>query len=159
MPRRASADKQFLEWHGGKWRVVVAVPRALHKRLGTKLKKSLNTDSLAVANRLKWEVVASLRGIIHDAGDAGGRARVIADVEALEIAAARARADADAALLDEVIDMRGDELRGDPIHTDVDPVNGGPQYVYDPERERRAGLFVAMAREKQRRSLTSTSST
>ena len=146
MPRRASADKQFLEWHGGKWRVVVAVPRALHKRLGTKLKKSLNTDSLAVANRLKWEVVASLRGIIHDATMQEGGAGSSLTVEALEIAAARARADADAALLDEVIDMRGDELRGDPIRTDVEPVDGGPEYIYDPERERRAGLFVAMAR-------------
>ena len=58
-------DHQWLEMHGGKWRVTIAVPRSLQPRLGTRLKRSLNTDSLAVANRLKLPVVAELREDIN----------------------------------------------------------------------------------------------
>lgn len=52
MTRSAATDKQFLELHGGKWRVSIAVPRELQDRLGTRLKRPLNTDSLTVANAL-----------------------------------------------------------------------------------------------------------
>jgi integrase len=61
MPVKSSSDKRYLEKHGDKWRVVLSVPRSLHKQLGTKLKQSLETDSLAVANRLKWGVIKELR--------------------------------------------------------------------------------------------------
>jgi len=55
-------DKRFLELHHGKYRVVVTVPKALYKFVGaTKLKRPLGTDSLAVANELKWAVVKDLK--------------------------------------------------------------------------------------------------
>lgn len=66
----AKADRRYLERHGEKWRVVVTVPRKLHHVLGTKLKRSLDTDSLATANLLKWTVIQQLKREIarHAAG-------------------------------------------------------------------------------------------
>lgn len=64
---KAESDKRFLERHGDRWRVTISVPRRLHKVLGTKLKRTLNTDSLAVANRVKWGVIQELRDQIDRA--------------------------------------------------------------------------------------------
>ena len=57
------SDTRFLEQaSGGKWRVVLNVPKSVQKTLGkTKLKRALGTDSLDEANRLKWSVIAELR--------------------------------------------------------------------------------------------------
>jgi integrase len=62
-------DTRFLERvSGDKWRVVVNVPKSLQLALGkTKLKRSLETDSLTEANRLKWAVVAELRAELEAA--------------------------------------------------------------------------------------------
>jgi len=71
----STADKRYLEWHGGRLRVVVSVPRNLQSKLGkSKLKRSLKTDSLRVANSLKWPIVSELmkqmrlaaQGSVHD---------------------------------------------------------------------------------------------
>jgi integrase len=62
MARTLAGDKRFLELHHGKYRVVVTVPKAIYKFVGaTKLKRPLGTDSLAVANELKWAVVKDLK--------------------------------------------------------------------------------------------------
>ena len=50
MARPKHADTRYLELKNGKYRVTVAVPRALQGKLGTKLKRPLNTDSRATAN-------------------------------------------------------------------------------------------------------------
>jgi hypothetical protein len=68
MARPKHADTRYLELKNGKYRVTVAVPRALQGKLGTKLKRPLNTDSRATANTLKWAVVAELKTIIDRAG-------------------------------------------------------------------------------------------
>ncbi len=67
MPRPSSASTAHLEQKNGKWRVSIAVPRDLHDKLGTRLKRSLHTDSLATANRVKPQVIADLRAIIDHA--------------------------------------------------------------------------------------------
>lgn len=70
-----------LEWHNGSIRVVVAVPRALQPSLGTKLKKSLGTDSPTLAEVRKWPVIGELKAQLK------GAARVFEDPlmrEALE---------------------------------------------------------------------------
>jgi hypothetical protein len=54
-------DTRYLEFHRGKWRVAVAIPRPLHGTLGTKLKRSLHTTSLREAQRLRWPIVAELK--------------------------------------------------------------------------------------------------
>jgi hypothetical protein len=87
--RPRHADTRYLELHRGKWRVTVAVPRPLVHKLGTRLKRPLNTDSRATANALKWAVVAELKAIIdrtaHDSPKPDNGAH-----EALAIAAHRA---------------------------------------------------------------------
>lgn len=62
----ARIDRSYLErMNGGRWRVVVPVPRELQKQVGkTKLKEALGTDSLVVANQLKHPVIARLKATI-----------------------------------------------------------------------------------------------
>ena len=72
MPRPASSDTRYLEKNHGKWRVTMAVPRDLQGKLGTRLKHSLGTDSLAVANQLKWKVVGELKAEIDKARRGAG---------------------------------------------------------------------------------------
>lgn len=124
MARPKHADTRYLELKNGKYRVTVPVPRALHAKFGTKLKKPLNTDSRAVANTLKWEVVAELRAIIdraasETAGDQLAR-------EALELSAYRAtvRHHRELALLDDAVAERGEEIAGEPIAAEKDPDTG-----------------------------------
>lgn len=120
MARSTQSDRRYLEQHHGKWRVSVAVPRHLQGTLGTRLKHPLNTDSLAVANRLKWAVVATLKGAIekaervHDrAGGKGkGKAGDVVAAEGMEwreAIAAEAATAVEPVLPDLVID-RAEEL-------------------------------------------------
>ena len=144
MARRAQADTRYLEQKNGQWRVTVAVPRHLQASLGTRLKRPLRTDSLAVANQLKWPIVAELRRMIEDAGR--GKAKDPLVIEAAEFAALRANAYDEHALdnLDMGIEMKTEELRGDPVDT-VEGPDGGPLYLYDPLRERRASQYLRIA--------------
>jgi integrase len=144
MARHRQADTRYLELHRGKWRATVAVPRPLHTQLGTRLKHSLNTTSLATANALKWAVVAELRTIIDMAARGNPKADQPTD-EALTIAAHRARADAEEREgLDAAIADRAEDMRGDPVATEADE-DGNPVYIYDLEREKRATAFADMA--------------
>lgn len=62
------STKQFLEWHGQQWRVVVKVPVRLRTIVGrTKLKHPLHTEDLKVANTRKWAVVERMKGILAEA--------------------------------------------------------------------------------------------
>jgi integrase len=57
-----SADRRFLERHGNKWRVVVPVPKKARAAIGkTKLRVPLDTDSLTIANQLKWPIIGELQ--------------------------------------------------------------------------------------------------
>ncbi len=137
-------DTSFLEYHGTSWRVVVAVPRNLQEAVGaTKLKRSLKTDSLKLANRLKWDVVAQLQRRIREA--ASGRAEDPLIAEALAMREA-ARTDASTGGPEEftaldAIYMRAEEIQGEPISEC--PETGDP--VYDSERQALAGTYVAIA--------------
>jgi integrase len=144
--RSRQADTRFLELHRGRWRVTVATPRPLHGQLGSKLKRPLNTTSLATANALKWTVVAELRAIIERAARGNPKADQPAD-EAMTIAAHRAalRDPEAVAQLDEAVADRAEDMRGDPVDVEAD-ADGRPVYIYDHERERRATAFADMAR-------------
>lgn len=55
-------DRRYLKKHGNQWIVVIKVPERLRKAIGkAHLKHPLHTDSLAVANREKFRVVATLK--------------------------------------------------------------------------------------------------
>jgi len=144
--RSSDRDKQHLEMHHGQWRVVVSVPRALHERLGTKLKRPLRTDSLAVANRLKWAAVAEMKAMIAEVEDGEGRGALMR--EAVRMAELRrlAKDHAEVENLDLGIELRADELAGRPVAVEADPETGAEVPVLDPERERLAGHYAAIAR-------------
>lgn len=62
------SDKRYLEKHGKQWRVQVRVPPKLQEVIGKKrLVVPLHTDSLANANRLKFDIVAKLKAEIRAA--------------------------------------------------------------------------------------------
>jgi integrase len=55
-------DRRYLERRHDAWHVVVEIPKALRTKAGQKrFKKSLATDSLTEANRLKWDIVADFK--------------------------------------------------------------------------------------------------
>ncbi|MES0175556.1 DUF6538 domain-containing protein [Mesorhizobium sp. M0006] len=139
MPAPRNADRRFLELHGNKWRVVVNVPRDLRSAIGkTKLKQSLETDSLAEANRLKWIVFEALQAQISQL-----QSPETARAEALRLAALRRRiedAGTDPHHIDLEIVSRAEELAGKPVGVDRE---GQP--VFDPRKEDVAVQFADVA--------------
>jgi hypothetical protein len=108
MPAPAKSDRRFLEQHGTKWRIVVNVPRNLQKAMGkTKLKYTLETDSLAQANRLKWPVIAMLQQQIGNHRSPQGLPEDL-DREAIRLSTMRQAIrsdDENAAFLEYVVDF------------------------------------------------------
>ncbi|RVD66572.1 MAG: integrase [Mesorhizobium sp.] len=139
MPAPRNADRRFLELHGNKWRVVVNVPRDLQATIGkTKLKQSLETDSLTEANRLKWTVIEALQAKI---GQLRSPETVMA--EALKLAALRRRiedAGADLDPIDLEIINRAEELAGPPVGVD-----GEGQPVFEARKDDAAVQFANVA--------------
>ncbi|MBX4972632.1 integrase [Rhizobium lentis] len=145
-----SSDRKYLELHGNQWRVVVNVPKKLHAKLGTKLKKPLGTDSLREANRLKWDALADLKATIAHAENpslslkaARSASRQQAIQQAVQFAEQRRTAfdPAQRDEIDEEIDWQAESLAGRPIATD----EGGYE-IFDPERLRLAKEFAHLAR-------------
>ncbi|WP_114946144.1 tyrosine-type recombinase/integrase [Microvirga calopogonii] len=137
-------DKSYLEKHGGMWRVTVSVPRDLQKTLGaTKLKRGLNTDSLKVANALKWNVVAELKAQIAKAQKNTPADPLLQEALALRAELARMKPHEVEEFKLWVVSERAEEIRGDPLDKDPHPYSG--QYEYDPEREQRADHFYGIA--------------
>jgi integrase len=141
MSRRAAADRQYLELHRERWRVSVAVPKHLHGVLGTRLKRPLNTDSLTIANQLKWPIVREFQHLIANGGAPGEQSPSIL---AEEFRRQRKQVD-DTAELDDHIQITAETLRGPEVGTSPDPDTGEEHPVYDERREREAGSFVRQA--------------
>ncbi len=149
MPASSSTDPRFLELHGSQWRVVVAVPKKLHSKLGTKLKRPLHTDSLSEANRRKWDVVAELKGIIEQAsadGSAGDglKKRLLNEAVALRRLRNSTLIAQDKENLNEEIAHRAEQLAGSPIGEDE-----YGQLAYAPGKEAFALEFARVARGEQ----------
>ena len=142
MPRSAAGDRRYLEEKGGKWRVTVAVPRDLHKQLGTRLKRELRTDSLSVANANKWPHVAELKATIAAAQRALGKDSTVQ--EALATAKALASADREQAdFIREAIQDKADAIRGAPVREVLTLF--GREYEYDARREAKADQYADIA--------------
>ena len=140
----ARSDRRYLELHGGKWRVSVAVPRELQAKLGTRLKRSLQTDSLAAGSKLKWAVVSEFRAMIESAREGSGKDPL--RQEAVEVAEYRARAvtEAEREMLKDAAVERAHELLGDPVRTYSDEA-GEPSYLYDVKRKAQADAYADIA--------------
>lgn len=62
-----------LEWNGDKIRVTIAVPRPLQSQLGkTRIKRSLDTDSPADAERIKHKIIQQLKDELREAASSAG---------------------------------------------------------------------------------------
>ncbi|QOG07506.1 tyrosine-type recombinase/integrase [Aureimonas sp. OT7] len=144
MARGKSTDTSFLEKKDGRYRVVVAVPRALHAELGTKLKRPLGTDSLAAANVLKWQVVAELKAIINAALKRGGRDPLAREALAMAAERRRAQTHEDLQALDDAVSIRAEQIAG-AFQTVDHPLLGEVEEAVDPSRLRDAQAFTALA--------------
>ncbi|ACK84895.1 tyrosine-type recombinase/integrase [Methylorubrum extorquens] len=148
MPRPSSSDTRYLEQNHGKWRVTIAVPRDLQSKLGTRLKRPLQTDSLAIANQLKWQVIGELKAEIEAArrGPGGATKADVLTREALAMAAQRARAQTHEEIdtLDYAVRERSEAILGRPIAVEQLPGHDA-EPVYDPEKEAAAAQFQALA--------------
>ena len=134
-----AANRDFLEKHGNKWRVVVAVPEKARAVIGkTKLRKPLNTDSLTLANRLKWPIITQFQRQIDLAmtpEDQTEKALYLAQQRQDVIASG---GDPEPEEL-EIVDLI-DEIAGPAIGTDTD---GLP--LHDPKRYEAALAFADVA--------------
>ncbi|MET4689194.1 DUF6538 domain-containing protein [Sinorhizobium fredii] len=153
MPAPSSADTKYLEVHGSKWRVVVTVPRRLQRKLGTKLKRPLGTDSLREANRLKWDVVAELKAVIEqaerpdmskDAALATARVKAMEEARRLSLQRNAAFDLEQRYRIDDAIEGYAEVLAGDPVEVGD---HGHP--VFEPERDALAMEFLAIAKGKR----------
>ena len=122
MARSGAKDRKYLEEWRGKWRVTVAVPKALQGRLGTRLKQPLNTDSLTIANQLKWPIVAEMQATIAQARGSGTDVRAIA--EEFRRQRQKAQTDEEAEAVVDGISSTIDVLLGKPAGVEVDPLTG-----------------------------------
>ena len=138
MARSAANNREHLEQHRGKWRVSIAVPKALHHKLGTRLKRSLNTDSLTIANQLKWPIIHEFKALIAQGG--GSKTDIRAIAEEFRRQRKRAQSDDEAEEIETHISATIDHLLGPSIGENVDP-SGEPHPVYAPERAREAAEF------------------
>jgi integrase len=142
MPPSSLKDTRFLERKNGKWRVTVAVPRDLQSELGTRLKRPLNTDSLTIANAMKWQVVSDLKATIAEVRSRSEKDPLLA--EALQMAKLRTAANAEQAEhLQQEAAFRADTIRGQPIGRDESPFESS--YVFDPARTTAADRYFEVA--------------
>lgn len=143
LAKRITNNTQYLELQRGKWRVTVSVPKAVQKKIGkTRLKQSLNTDSLSIANQLKWPIVREFQSIIASAHKPETDIRAIA--EELRRQRSKAACDIDALEIEAGISQTIDILLGQEIGTYTDPNTGEEEPVYAPEAVQRVQEFKAV---------------
>ncbi|MHA6732317.1 tyrosine-type recombinase/integrase [Devosia sp. A369] len=140
MARSAANDKQYLELHRGRWRVTVSVPRHLHDALGTRLKQQLPTDSLTIANQLKWSIVNDFRALI--AKGTGGGSDLTTLAEEFKRQRHNARTDEELEAIDEGLSVALEAVLGRAAGIDRDPETGEESPRYAPEKVKQAEQFV-----------------
>lgn len=148
MAARNSTSTQYLELHRGKWRVTLAVPQRLRSQLGTRLKRSLGTDSLTIANAIKHGVVQELKDVIARAEGKSTteRAFVMREAERLRAQAALYEQQHSSEFREAVAE-RFYEIRGKRIA--LTTIDHGDEVVeietFDPGRDQLAAQFKNVA--------------
>lgn len=154
--RRTNSTTYLERMNNGAWRVTVGVPKEAQKVLGkTRLKRSLQTHSLAEANRLKHAVVGEFMEAIEAAKNGNlkhsnpppnateGATKDDLKALALELRSMIQSLPAGTKREIEVdgVYILADQIRGDPIGEDTDT----DEPIYDRNKEIRAGEFVKVA--------------
>lgn len=142
MARSAANDRQYLEQHRGKWRVTIAVPKALQGQLGTRLKRQLDTDSLTIANQIKWPIVNEMRALLAE--QAGGRSDLRSIAAEFRRQLRQTDDDREAEAINTGVSVTIDAVLGNPIGIDVDPETGEEEPRYDPAKVKHAQQFAKM---------------
>lgn len=122
----------------------MAVPKALHGSLGTRLKHSLNTDSLAIANQLKWLIVNEMRARIAEVAGVTGRADLRFIAEEFRRQLRRAGSDRELDAIDAGISVTIGAVLGAPTGIEVDPITGEEEPAFSPAKVRQAQQFAKM---------------
>lgn len=122
----------------------MAVPKGLQGSLPTRLKHALNTDSLTVANQLKWPIVNEMRARIADAAGAGGCANLRAVAQDFRRQLKKAQNDSEAKAVDTAVSMTIDAVLGRPTGVEIDHATGEQEPVFDPAKEKLAKQFARM---------------
>ena len=145
---RILGDTRWLEMHGGKWRVSVAVPRALQGKLGTRLKRSLHTDSLSIANHLKLRIVDELQSRIARELETSGLLPRPTITEALALREELREANGAPAFEDVHRDIArlATDILGPAIAERYDDETESFYSIYDPKRSALTDDFLAIAR-------------
>ena len=145
---RILGDTRWLEMHGGKWRVSVAVPRALKGKLGTRLKRSLHTDSLSIANHLKLRIVDELQSRIARELETSGLLPRPTIAEALALREELREANGAPAFEDVHRDIArlATDILGPAIAERYDDETESFYSIYDPKRSALTDDFLAIAR-------------
>lgn len=141
----AKQEKQYLEkMPGGRWRVTLSVPKELQPLLcRTRLKETLNTDSLAQARQLRWPVVTRLKAQIEEARLQADDSNLTQTAIAFLSEYRREKSNNDSVPefgVTHLIAERAEEIAGNPIGTGPD---GEP--IYDPQNEAEAVAFYEVA--------------
>ncbi|MEO3387082.1 tyrosine-type recombinase/integrase [Mesorhizobium sp. CAU 1741] len=139
LARSAANDRQYLEPHRGKWRVTVSVPIGLREKLGTRLKHPLGTDSLAMANAMKWPIVHEFKAQIAQAAGSGTDLRAVA--EEFRRQRKTAKSDAEADEVETGISITIDALLGREVGTEVDPYSGEETPIYSLDKLKQVETF------------------
>ena len=142
MARSSANCRKYLEQHRGKWRVTVAVPRNLHGELPTRIKYALDTDSLIIANQLKWPIVNEIKALIAEKSGSSRDLRSIASEFRRQLS--EAKTDREAAGVEAGVSVMIDELLGKSVSIELDPHTGESSPVYDARREQEAVEFSKM---------------
>ncbi|MCB5203171.1 tyrosine-type recombinase/integrase [Neorhizobium sp. T786] len=108
------------------------------------MKHSLNTDSLTIANQLKWPIVNEMRARIAEAldGDGGSDLRSIANEFRRQLR--RAESDREVDAIDAGVAVTIDAVLGKPVGVDVDPITGEEEPLFQPSKVRQAQQFAKM---------------
>jgi integrase len=140
------AKPTYLEWHGGKLRVTVAIPLDVQPLIGlTRFKHPLNTDSLAIANALKGPHVQNFFRLIDEARKGNRMDPLVREALTLAKARREAASHSERAEVDDLIADRAHALAGNAI-AGVPLADGSLHPVFDAKRERQAEEFYDLAR-------------
>lgn len=120
----------------------MAVPKSLQGKLGTRLKYALNTDSLTIANQLKWPVVNEMRARIAEAADSRTDLRSIATEFRRQLR--QASDDREAEVIDTGVSVTIDTVLGRPVGVEINPETWEEEPRFDPSKVRQARQFARM---------------
>jgi integrase len=126
----------------------MAVPKSLHGQLQSRLKHPLNTDSLTIANQLKWPIVNEMRALIADATAKDGRPDLRLVAEEFRRQLNKASDDREVEAIDAGISVTIESVLGEPIGVDVDPITGQEEPLYSPAKVKQAEQFAKMVQGK-----------